>query len=135
MIDSHDSWGQTPLHYCISMQFIDCAQTVLDLCGDRLTDIIDNQDCFGKSCLHAAAESGNIEAIQLLLEHGANVNVRNFDGITPLMVCADVCGRQKSVRSMEILIEAGAIIDLTEFRSRRTALQVMLSCFCFVGSY
>ncbi|XP_076454105.1 transient receptor potential cation channel subfamily A member 1-like [Babylonia areolata] len=123
MPDCHDSWGQTPLHYCISMQFLDCAQTVLEHLGPNAPDIVNNQDCHGKSSLHAAAEQGQVEAIHLLLQHGAQVNIRNFDGVTPLMVCAETCGKKRSIEPMQALIEAGALVDLFDYRSKRTALQ------------
>ena len=124
MPDIHDKWGQTPLHYCICAQFLDTAQVLFDHLGDKASDIVNNQDSFGKSCLHSAAESANVEAIERLLKHGADANIRNFDGVTPLMICSESCGRSKSTRSLEVLMEAGAMIDLTDYRSKRSALQV-----------
>ena len=124
MLDIHDSWGQTPLHYCITVQFLDAAQVLFDHLGDNVSEIVNNQDSFGKSCLHSAAESANVEAIELLLKNGADVNIRNFDGATPLMICAESCGRSRATRSMEVLMEAGALIDLVDYRPKRSTLQV-----------
>lgn len=124
MPDIRDKWGQTPLHYCISVQFIDTAQVFIEHSGPQFVDIINNQDRFGKSALHAAAETANSEAVELLLQHGADVNICNVSGATPLMVCAENCGRNRSVRPMELLIKAGALIDLKDFRPKRSALQV-----------
>ncbi|KAL8609667.1 hypothetical protein ACOMHN_049747 [Nucella lapillus] len=123
MADCHDSWGHTPFHYCISMQFLPCAQTILHHLAPAAPQIVNNQDCFGKSPLHSAAEQGHREAVHLLLENGADANIRNFEGVTPLMVCAESCGKSRSVESMRALIDAGAMIDLKDYRAKRTALQ------------
>ena len=38
--------------------------------------------------LHAATGAGDVEMLQLLIEHGADVNARNAQGQTPLQVLA-----------------------------------------------
>jgi ankyrin repeat protein len=43
--------------------------------------LIDNQK---KSCLHYAAESGNITLVQALLEEGLDINSTDKNGDTPL---------------------------------------------------
>lgn len=44
--------------------------------------------CDGKPPLCVTAERGNVEAMSLLLDHGANVSVRDRDGMTPVDVAA-----------------------------------------------
>lgn len=57
--------------------------------------------------LHVAARSGREDMVRLLLKYGANVNVRDDDGRSPLCLTTD--GSAKCVR---VLLNAGAEIDL-----------------------
>ena len=60
----------------------------------------------GWNCLHISAWLSRVEAVTLLLEHGAgqSVNVKNNDGNTPLMIA---CSKEsKSV--VNALLRAGA---------------------------
>ena len=45
---------------------------------------INAQDCYGMTPLHYAVRSGNYDAVQVLLEAGANPNIENQDGSIPL---------------------------------------------------
>ncbi|KAI1766797.1 ankyrin [Hypoxylon sp. FL1150] len=47
---------------------------------------IDALDGFGNAPLHCAVEIGDSAAIQILIAHGANMNVRNVHGNTPLSI-------------------------------------------------
>ncbi|KAF9907073.1 hypothetical protein BX616_000538, partial [Lobosporangium transversale] len=62
---------------------------------------IDTQDENGYSALHAAASYGHKELIKYLLGKGANVNIQDPDGDSPLFVC-------ETVEIAKILIDAGA---------------------------
>ncbi|KAI8903882.1 ankyrin repeat-containing domain protein [Gorgonomyces haynaldii] len=58
--------------------------------------------------LHAAAKNGRVKACQLLLEHGADVNVRDDKGRTPLMDSAQFY----TLDALEFLIESGADLQI-----------------------
>lgn len=59
----------------------------------------------GHRPLHAAAGRGNIECLTLLLDHGADANLRDdVQGFTPLMHAA----ASRQLQAMEILIRGGA---------------------------
>ena len=50
---------------------------------------VDIQDDLGWSFLHRAVRAKSFAAVRLLLEHGANPNIRNFAGETPLDFALD----------------------------------------------
>lgn len=60
--------------------------------------------CDGKPPLCMAAESGNIEDMSLLLDHGADVSVRDRDGMTPVNVAAGY----GHLEATTLLLDAGS---------------------------
>jgi ankyrin repeat protein len=87
----------------------------------------------GATPLLRAAKAGDVPAIKLLLAHGANPNLPNIHGTTPIMAAAglssneiDTRGRFKTqadaVESINLLVKAGADINAHETRSGQTAL-------------
>jgi ankyrin repeat protein len=76
----------------------------------------------GSTALLRAAKAGDVPAMRLLLAHGANPQLPNASGITPLMAAAgngsspiDTRGRYKTepqaLEALEVLIAAGANVD------------------------
>ena len=45
---------------------------------------IDQVDSKGQSCLHLCCSRGNIEFVKILIRRGANINLRDLMGFTPL---------------------------------------------------
>jgi len=87
----------------------------------------------GATPLLRAAKAGDVPAIKLLLAHGANPNLPNISGVTPIMAAAglasneiDTRGRFKTqaeaVESINLLAKAGADVNAHETRSGQTAL-------------
>ena len=69
------------------------------------------QDVTGKTILHHFVQSPVHDificpALQLLLQHGADVNARDHEGMTPLMACSQYSGPK--FKRMAILLDAGA---------------------------
>ena len=86
----------------------------------------------GSTPLLRAAKAGDVAAVRLLLDHGANPNLANIQGVTPLMAAAglgsneiDTRGRFKTqpeqVASIDLLVKAGAEVNAQD-RNGQTAL-------------
>ena len=72
---------------------------------------LNKKDITGKSVLHHFVQSPVHDificpALQLLLQHGADVNARDYEGMTPLMACSQYSGPK--FKRMAILLDAGA---------------------------
>jgi len=67
--------------------------------------------------LHVAAIKGNKEALQILLSNGADINIKNDEEKTAVMVLIDTLGKQKSeyefIDMIKILIEKNAEVPDT----------------------
>ncbi len=70
------------------------------------------EDCDGyyeySSPLMVAVNTQHIDIIKILLEHGANVNVVESEGVTVL----DVARNQKNKRIIDLLLQYGAVLRL-----------------------
>lgn len=82
----------------------------------------DNMLTTGATPLLRAAKAGDVEAVRLLLAHGARVDVPNVAGISPLMAAAgnasskiDTRGRYKTpaqaIETIDLLVKAGADVN------------------------
>ncbi|KAF5839034.1 ankyrin repeat-containing domain protein, partial [Dunaliella salina] len=77
----------------------------------------------GDTPLHIAAEEANVEAVQMLLQHGAQCKVRNSSGLTPLYTAC--CSRDKAAARAEIvqvLLEADCSVIDVQRKSGNTPL-------------
>lgn len=86
----------------------------------------------GTTPLLRAAKAGDVPAIRLLLEHGADPTLTNRDGINPLMAAAglgtaeqDTTGRYKTeeqaIESIRVLLDAGLDVNAADRRGRTAA--------------
>jgi uncharacterized protein len=86
----------------------------------------------GTTPLLRAAKAGDAEATRLLLEHGANPNLPNIQGVTPVMAAAglgsneiDTRGRfktqQDQVACIDLIVKAGGDVNARDGRGQ-TAL-------------
>jgi hypothetical protein len=74
----------------------------------------------GRTALHQAAANGNVELLELLLSHGAQIDSFNSIGETPLHYAA----RFGSLKAVKILINEGAWIDQRTKHTRATPLLI-----------
>ncbi|XP_033759448.1 serine/threonine-protein phosphatase 6 regulatory ankyrin repeat subunit B-like [Pecten maximus] len=113
-----DKWGLTPLMYCMTLQYIDIAQLLLQ----RDPSVVKCQDHKGRTALHFAIETGNVELVKILIASDADVNAQERFGMTPLMM---VCSSdfQNEAILLDFLLKASADVNKMSFRGKRTALQ------------
>jgi ankyrin repeat protein len=89
----------------------------------------DNVLTIGATPLLRAAKAGDVEAMTLLLDRGANANAATLDGITPLLAAAGVGSRdsdtrgrykteQDAVASVNLLLDRGAAIAAADNRGQ-----------------
>lgn len=69
-------------------------------------------DYKGRIPLHWATTRGDISAVGVLLESGADINVQDEGKATPLILAAS----SGSVRTIDLLLLAGANVRLTDIR-------------------
>ena len=78
-----------------------------------------------------AAQSGDLELLQVLLEHGADPNIATYDNITPLMVASGIgwvegvtyeWSREQTFEVIKLLIELGADVNARDTLDGRTAI-------------
>jgi ankyrin repeat protein len=103
-----DSIAGTPIHMVVGMSDANSV-AVFKLMVPKVKDWNRKMPSGsgGSSYVHIAAGSGNDEGLRILIEHGANVNLRNAAGETPLHVAV----RQKCKTAIEVLLKAGAEVN------------------------
>lgn len=84
-LQATDTWGNTPLHKR-SRSGSGNIKSLLELGAD----VNDNSSSVGTP-LHAAADSHNVENTKLLLAYGAQIDILNPDGHTPLELALKTC--------------------------------------------
>nr|XP_009685045.1 PREDICTED: NF-kappa-B inhibitor epsilon [Struthio camelus australis] len=111
-----DRNGNTPLHLACEQQRVQCAQQLLQ--GTALPDDtvepsghkqdLQLQNWQGLACLHISTLKGNIQMMSLLLQSGANIDVREgTSGKTPLHLAVECRNR----RAVQFLLRNGAYVD------------------------
>jgi len=91
---------------------------LIDACGEkdfslarRLIEqhngVLDTQVYLGETALHFLAVEGYVEGVEFLIAAGANVNLPNEFGNTPLLECVLL----KKYELVKVLLEAGADVN------------------------
>ena len=89
---------------------------VASLRGTRID--INRKDAVGRTPLHIAAEKGYLDVAMFLIEMGANVNVTDANGNTPLIF---IIHKTRDMEIIKRLLEKGAAVN-TQNRTGETAL-------------
>ncbi|CAL1541691.1 unnamed protein product, partial [Lymnaea stagnalis] len=114
-VDKFNKQQQTPLHLAVKLDFLP-AVDILIKSGASINAV----DCTGSSSIHMAVQGRSTKCLQMLLERcqEAELNTRNFDGLTPLHTAVD----NGDLEQVELLLKYGAEIDVTDGKSGRTCL-------------
>ena len=100
--------GNTPLIHSYSIEI-----TRLLLESGRLTTIEHSSNISEiGNALQFSADEGNLEKVELLLKHGANINARDQDGRTPLALA--IISKHTAV--VKLLIDHGADVNTINVR-------------------
>uniref|UniRef100_A0A671YFD0 Ankyrin repeat domain 52 n=1 Tax=Sparus aurata TaxID=8175 RepID=A0A671YFD0_SPAAU len=83
----------TPLHCALVNGHDVAAELLVKTVGPQVVNV---SDAKGRTPLHAAAHSGSVAGVQLVLAQGAEVNAVDHSGCSALMVAAD-CGQTMAV--------------------------------------
>ena len=78
----------------------------------------------GRTLLHAASAAGDVTTVELLLRLGADPNVRDAGGHTPLYSVGNECRVNAGATVVRRLVQAGANVDAQDGVKRCTALHM-----------
>ena len=96
-VNATDMYGLTPLHDASNGRI---AQVLIDHGADLYADHTDG----GGQPIYSAASRGSIEIVQILLDKGVQVDTKDTEKITPLMLAA----RNGHTRLSKFLLDKGA---------------------------
>jgi ankyrin len=124
-IDTLDKFGKTPLHDVCLGQYdsekarVGVAQLLLE-CGGNV-----NMQAKQQTPLHVASYFGKLDIVQLLLDHGANVDALDKFGKTPLHYISKSKNKSKAVGIdvAQLLLKHGGNVN-AETKNQRTPLHV-----------
>jgi hemoglobin len=78
----------------------------------------------GRTLLHGAAAAGNLTTVELLLRLGAEPDITDAGGHTPLYCLANECKVRGGANVVRALVEAGASVDARDGVKHCTALHM-----------
>lgn len=102
-ITEFDKWNYLHRILCYSSPSVDLVNFYISGGLD-----VNAQDVYGMTPLHYALESKNVEAAIALLEVGANPNLPNIRGITPLCY---INGYPERLDLLQLMLDKGGDVD------------------------
>jgi len=95
----------------------------LEVFKNKLKNIcgVNDKNANGWSPIIVAAYYGRVDLVSELLSRGANVNDQNINGTSVLMYAKDFCIRHQDRSLFDYLLNAGADINLLDYRGKNLA--------------
>lgn len=78
-LDVQDEHGMSPLMVALEYKCPEAVEWLLEMGADP-----NHRNCFGETALHMAVGDGNLAMVQLLLQYGAALDIRDSDNQMPL---------------------------------------------------
>ncbi|KAK1314329.1 hypothetical protein QJS10_CPA06g00670 [Acorus calamus] len=103
----NDIMAQTPLHIAAGYNNVGIMRVLLDSRGHEKIEL-EARNMYGETPLHMAAKNGCNEALQLLLDHGAFVEAKANNGMTPLHLSVWYSLHTKDCSTVSPLLEYNA---------------------------
>ena len=101
-INSKDNEGDTPLHLVAAMGQLEIVELLIK--SDPKIDLHDGWDILGRTPLYRAVIKGNFAVVKALVQAGANINAKQWDGYTALYLAKAT----KNADMVNLLTELGA---------------------------
>ncbi|XP_059138762.1 ankyrin-3-like [Physella acuta] len=114
-INLKNNTGQTPLFSLLPRSYMQMIEFMLENKAN-----VNDADTQGDTPLLCNNRS---EVVRLLIKAGASVNCQNSEGYTPLMLVA----KQQDIKTIKVLCEAGAEVNLVNEKKNETALSALIS--------
>jgi ankyrin repeat protein len=108
-VDVRGDSGYTPLHQACSDVFLENLDTVEWLLNRGADVNVQNSKLY--TPLHNAIDRGHLQIFQKLIEHHADIHIRNDDGESPLHIAASPGVQRSRVDIMQVLLDHGADLN------------------------
>lgn len=119
--EQQDKDGRTVLSWVALNDHISIAQLLLRRGGAR----INHQDSCGRTPLLLAIIYRHVQMTKLLLDHGARIDLHDYDGRTPLHCALGGTNGRHRETFVYLLVQAGAQNDATHHTFIKQALQLV----------
>ncbi|KAM6521558.1 hypothetical protein FSOLCH5_006312 [Fusarium solani] len=104
LVNALDEWGSTALAWATNRGHEQTVEAILEF---KAIDV-DIRDCRGKTPISLAARNGHTAIVKMLLDHGANPNLKDFDRATPLWHAA----KEGHTTTMALLTKDGVDVNV-----------------------
>jgi ankyrin repeat protein len=106
-VHDRDGEGQTPLHDAAAIGHPGVVKLLLEY---GAADHLNTAGADGRTPLHHAAAGGHVEVTELFVARGANLEARDRNGFTPLVLAAQA-GHPRAREVANLLLSKGADLD------------------------
>lgn len=111
-VNQKDDRGMTALHYAVENRDQSIVKELLAHSGEGKKLDIDAMNNYNRTALFDAFMYSNHAIIELLIKHGANINIQNKDGRTILMIL--LSSTKPNMEMIKLAISLGSKLDVKD---------------------